>query len=339
MAPKQASRAPAHGNTLPKMLYIGGIGRNGSTLVGRVLGEAPGVLCVGETRYLRTRGLIDNVECGCGQPFRSCPFWGTVGEEAFGGWSRVNTERFAEVDRAANRLRALPRYWMQSLRSDSAGTVSYDYISWFSRLYSAIARVSGAKMIVETSKEPNFAWFLGQMPGNHMRILHLVRDSRAVAYSWTRNKRLPSPIGEQKFMPQFSPAETAIRWLTSNAAFHTISTSCSRYTRVSYESFIADPQKTLHKLSDYAEDSVVLPAPQLEGKKVKLEGHHIFSGNPMRANTGWIEMRLDDEWQTMLPTPQFAEVTAITYPLLRLYGYPVIPTARRDAVPSLFTLW
>lgn len=319
-----APPAPGNASVLPKMLYVGGFGRSGSTLVGRVLGEAPNTVCVGETRYLWSRGLLHNVQCGCGQPFRSCSFWGAIGEEAFGGWDRVNTERLVELERTTNQLRTLPFHRLPALRPGFATAIG-EYASSLAKLYSAIACVSGAKTIIETSKDPNFASLLTHISGNDVRIIHLVRDSRAVAYSWTRTKRMSSPIGKEKFMPRFSPVETATRWLASNAAFHALVTKRAPYLRVSYESFIANPRDTLRELSVFADESLILPLSQLTDNKVNLGDHHIFSGNPMRANTGWMEMHLDDQWQKMLRALPFAEVTAITWPLLRLYGYPLVP--------------
>jgi Sulfotransferase family len=311
-------------SALPKMLYVGGFGRSGSTLVGRVLGEAPGAVCVGETRYLWSRGLVHNVQCGCGRPFRGCSFWGAIGEEAFGGWDHADVDRLVELERITNQLRALPFHQLPALRSGFAAEVEA-YAYSLAKIYAAIARVSGAKVIVETSKDPNFALVLTRIPDHDIRIIHLVRDSRAVAYSWTRTKRMSSPIGKQKFMPRFSPAETATRWLASNAAFHALLTRRTRYLRVSYESFIADPRGTLCQLGAFAEAPLVLPSSQLTDSKVSLGDHHIFSGNPMRADTGWLEMRLDDRWKAKLPALSLAQVTAITWPLLRLYGYPLVP--------------
>jgi hypothetical protein len=317
----------------PKVLYVGAFTRSGSTLVGRVLGEAPGALCVGETRYLWSRGLLDNVQCGCGRPFRSCSFWDAVGEEAFGGWEEVDAEWLAEVDQTTNGPRTLPRHWMPSLFPDFTSRVE-QYVSHLTRLYTAIARVSGARMIVDTSKDPNFASLLTRMQGSDVRIAHLVRDSRAVAYSWTRSKRLSSPIGSQRFMVRFEPLDTAPRWLAWNAAFHAF-TARAPYMRVSYEDFVADPREALQRLSLFAGESLVLPASHLADKEVKLGTHHIFSGNPMTDSTGWLKIDLDDEWQTMLPTRQFAQVTAITLPLLRAYGYPILPSARRSLIVPL----
>lgn len=314
---------------LPKIVYIGGTGRSGSTLLGRLLGEAPGAVCVGETRYLWTRGLLNNVQCGCGEPFRSCSFWSAVGDEAFGGWAALDSGAIAEMDRITVRLRTLPYYVSPRLRPGFARAVS-QYVSVLSRLYAAIATVSGARTIIDTSKEPNFAVLLTRMPRYDVRIVHLVRDSRAVAYSWTRDEPMPSPIGDETNMPRFRPADTATRWLVWNMAFRALGAGTTPYVRVSYESFIAEPHRLLAELSEFAATPLALPDPKPTANAVTLGPHHMFSGNPMRARTGSVELRIDDDWQTMLPGRQFAKVTAITWPQLSVYGYPVIPPARRD---------
>jgi Sulfotransferase family len=310
-----------------KLLYVGGFGRSGSTLVGRVLGQPAGSICVGETCYLATRGLIEDVQCGCGQPFRSCSFWGAVGEEAFGGWRSVDVEQIAELDELTSRHRTIP--FQLSLRGRAELTAAADrYAAWLSRLYPAIAKVSGAEVIVETSKDPWFAGLLARMHDRDLRIVHLVRDSRAVAYSWTRSKQRPSPVGKQSYMPRFRPADTAVKWMMANSAFHALASKATAYRRINYEEFVARPGQALEQLSSFAEGSLRLSSEELNGNSVRLDDHHIFSGNPMRSKTGWLEMRVDDEWEAALPERPFAQVTAITWPLLRLYGYPTRPPGR-----------
>jgi len=169
------------------------------------------------------------------------------------------------------------------------------------------------------------------MPGSDVRVVHLVRDSRAVAYSWARKRRMPSPIGEQVFMPQSGPIETATKWLAWNTSLHVLAAARFPYLKLNYESFVADPRAVLQKLSAFADEVLVPSESELRGTEVKLGDHHIFSGNPMRATTGWMPIRLDSEWQTQLTTNQFAKVTALTWPLLGLYGYPLVPAARRVA--------
>ena len=126
-----------------KILYVGGYTRSGSTLVGRVLGEPPNTVCVGETHYLWSRGLIDNVGCGCGRPFRSCPFWSAVGDEAFGGWNR-GRRRVAHRGRSCHKSIGCTALLLGTLVDPVRDKIS-DYATRLAALYAAIARVSGAK--------------------------------------------------------------------------------------------------------------------------------------------------------------------------------------------------
>jgi hypothetical protein len=238
-----------------------------------------------------------------------------------------------EVDRAIMLLRTLPLHWLPALKPGFSSAID-DYVALLTKLYEAIGRVSGAKTIVDTSKDPIFASLLMRVPGCDVRTIHLVRDSRAVAYSWTRSKPMPSPIGEQVFLDQFKPREIAPRWLLWNIAHRALSFRDSEYIRIHYEDFVANPTASLRDLSTFADEQLVLPDSQLIEDRVKLGDHHMFSGNPMRASTGWVTMGLDDEWQTGMPTSQFAEVTAITLPQLQLYGYPIIPAGRRGSISS-----
>src|SRR5439155_14642762 len=54
-------------------------------------------------------------------------------------------------------------------------------------LNAAIADVSGCSVIVDSSKLPTYAFVLKKVPGLEVHIVHLVRDSRATAFSWQRN--------------------------------------------------------------------------------------------------------------------------------------------------------
>jgi hypothetical protein len=302
----------------PSIVYLGGCGRSGSTLLGRVLGESEGAVCVGETQYLWSRGLRDNVVCGCGRPFRDCEFWAAVGELAFGGWENLEQERCIRVDRLTNRLRALPAHRTEHV-PEAFALARAEYTDRLRMLYRAIADVAGVSTIVETSKDPAFASLLSLAHGADLRIVHLVRDSRAVAYSWTRTGRIaPGATGEH--MPVFSVRRTATSWLAANSALQ-LQSRRSPYLRIRYERFVEDPHAELERLSVFAHAPFALPAKVLDGRRVLLSAHHIFSGNPMRERTGWIEMVPDEEWRTRLGVRRHMQVTALTWPLLLGYGY------------------
>src|SRR4051794_15439538 len=72
-----------------KVLYIGGYGRSGSTLLVQLLGQIEGFHSVGEMWNIWQQCFTENQLCGCGKPFHECPFWSAVVEEAFGGFERL----------------------------------------------------------------------------------------------------------------------------------------------------------------------------------------------------------------------------------------------------------
>src|SRR6266516_3342272 len=95
--------------TAQRVVYIAGLGRSGSTLLERLLGELPGVCAVGEVVHMWRRSIVDDERCGCGEPFARCGFWRGVGEAAFGGWAAVAVCRVAQLGAAGDRHSFAPR--------------------------------------------------------------------------------------------------------------------------------------------------------------------------------------------------------------------------------------
>ena len=90
------------------LIYIGGYGRSGSTLLDRMLGQLDDVCAVGELRHIWERGLVEDQLCGCGTPFWQCPFWSLVLEEAFGSIENVEPRALLDLQRKVDRMRNIP---------------------------------------------------------------------------------------------------------------------------------------------------------------------------------------------------------------------------------------
>ena len=60
-----------------KVLYIGGAGRTGSTLLERLLGQTDGVFAGGEMTFL-WYALVGDGLCSCRQRLAECPVWSKV---------------------------------------------------------------------------------------------------------------------------------------------------------------------------------------------------------------------------------------------------------------------
>jgi hypothetical protein len=91
-----------------QVLYVGGWGRSGSTLLSHMLGHLDGHVAVGELRYVWQGGVAGNELCGCGKPFGQCEFWQAVGQRAFGGWDSVDVGEVLELEAAVLRHRNVP---------------------------------------------------------------------------------------------------------------------------------------------------------------------------------------------------------------------------------------
>ena len=82
---------------------------------------------------------------------------------------------------------------------------------WYERLYAAAATVSGASVLVDSSKHAALAYCLRFAPSIDLRVVHVVRDSRGVAYSWTKTVTRPETDGLEE-MTRYSPSRSALLW-------------------------------------------------------------------------------------------------------------------------------
>ncbi len=302
------------------VLYIGGLGRSGSTLLERCVGQVDDVACVGEVVHLWERGLRDDELCGCGQPFSECPFWQRVGKAAYGGWDKVDIDAVLATKASVDRLRHARRL----LGEPTRGTFARDlrrYADLLTRLYAAVLEVSGAQVVVDASKHASTALVLRNAPGIDLKVLHVVRDSPAVAYAWT--KQIPRPEARDgDLMASWSPTTTVAQWTAANVLLDRAARAGTPTRLVRYEDFVADPRGTLAGVLDFmGRDSSNGALSFVDGRQITLTPSHTVAGNPMRFTNGAIEVASDDAWMTAFPAGKQRIVSALTRPLRSRYHY------------------
>ena len=298
-----------------RVLYVAGTGRSGSTLLARILGRADGVLAAGELRYVWQRGLLEDRLCGCGEPFSRCPFWGEVMERAFGGPDAIDPGHVVAAQRTVTRLRHVPR--MLARRQALAPA---DYLGTLSRLYRAVAEASRSELVVDSSKLPSYGFVLGAVPDVDVRIVHLVRDPRGAAYSWSRAKAQPDS-GDG--MQRMSVLKSSSLWLAWNASAPALFRDPARYRVVRYEDLVARPREVVDQILGFAGHNGNGTA--FVGERTgALNRGHTVAGNPNRLESGPVELRADETWTKALGRPQRALVTAVTTPLLGRFDYPLV---------------
>ena len=303
------------------VVYIGGSARCGSTLLDLLLGQLPGFVPVGSLSNLWERGLQENNLCGCGVPFRQCPFWEKVGRVAFGGWDAVDEDELVRLKSEIARYRHLPWHFAPRLRPAFFEKV-VKYSENMARLYGAIKSVSGGATVVDSSKDPADAFLLCRMPDVNARIVHLVRDSRGVAFSWSKWLLRPEYTTSPTYMPRYGAAYASFDWVVANLPYHlTGALSLSRLF-VRYESLVESPRVEIARITDFL--GVNLSQSDLsflDGASSGPVHNHTVSGNPMRFHPGPLRIRLDEEWRVKMPWRDRAIVTLLTWPLGLAYGY------------------
>jgi hypothetical protein len=310
---------------LPRVLYLGGLGRSGSTLAARLLGQLPGAFPAGEISQIWRRGIVERERCGCGEQFPACPFWRKVGEVGFGGWDSVDVARLDKLRLSVDRSRFIPQLTVAALRRPAFSQTLAEYVNYYLRIYAAIAEVSGCQVVVDSSKNASLAFCLRHIPQLDLRVVHVVRDSRAVAYSWTKRVRQPA-AAPGKYMMRYSPAASAVLWNTQNAAMRLLARGNVPTLRVRYEDLAAAPTASLRRIAAFSG----LPA---NGGQLGFLGDdgtsrwadlgvaHTASGNPMRFTAGRIEIRTDESWRAHFPPFNRALVSILTLPGLARYHY------------------
>jgi hypothetical protein len=305
-----------------RVLYIAGSVRSGSTVLERILDQVPGFFSGGELGQVWNRGLRENWLCGCGAPFRECATWRAILEEAFGDPDAVDSRQMFESLKAAIRIRRLPRVLLSSRTGLPAIPRQDVFAANLLSLYRAIATVTGASIIVDSSKLSGYGHVLGQIPGIELSAVHLVRDPRAVAFSRTREKAMPG-VGASRpsRMPRSTPAKSALLWSMWNLAAEALRRPLQgRYLLLRYEDFVAAPRAAAQQvLALLGEESASLPF--VTDSAVNLGAGHSVSGNTSRLQTGTLDIRPDREWASRMSVRDRAIVTALTWPLLIRYHY------------------
>lgn len=302
------------------VLYVAGCGRSGSTLLDLVLGRVPGLVSLGEVKFLWERGLHGNELCGCGAPFRECAFWRAVGEEAFGGWDAVDVERMLWLERRVDRHRYLPLILAPWLSRRYRGLLD-EYAARLEQLYRAIATVSGAELLVDSTKHPSYALILRRIRGIRLRSAHIVRDGRGVAFSWSKEVGRPEVVTRNETMPRYGPARAAGQWLVDNLLVHAFGRRLGA-RRVGYERFVAAPRAELEALlAGLGRDPADAVEALAADDAVDLGENHTVAGNPLRFRRGRIQFSLDEEWRERMTRRDRAVVSLVAWPLLAAYHY------------------
>jgi hypothetical protein len=151
-----------------------------------------------------------------------------------------------------------------------------------------------------------------------------MRDPRAVAFSWRRRKGTPDKRSDQGLLRRVGLVRSTLVWQWYNWVIRRHvkrAVGSHRILPLRYEDLASSPESTLdHVIAFLGEQPRTRP--QFHSSEVDVLPSHTASGNPNRFNSGRRTIRLDDEWERVMPAWRKAVVTALAFPMIVRLRYP-----------------
>lgn len=223
----------------PKVVYVLGAHRSGSTVLGVTLGNCDGVFFAGELHSWLTRRGVPSF--GGEQGAR---LWQAIAEEVPDAEELFGHETQLTLDRSSVIYR--PQKWPRRRR------LRGPYRRIYEDLYRAIARQTGSSQIVDTSHYPLRAIELQALSGIDLYLLFLVRDPQGIVDSFDA-RRTDSPSKS----PLLTNAQLWVTYLLSLLAF--LRHPRERRMFVRHEDFLVDPEGVLRQILDRSGSAAPIP--------------------------------------------------------------------------------
>lgn len=271
---------------MTKLVYIGGYGHSGSTLLEYLMAGSPAVLACGEVASsIRERDSSRKEKtCSCGRAADACPVWGPFRSSDY------------KVPRThAELLHAL----MQRADGQYAAVIDSSKTAWGS--FAAPFR-------------------LKRRFGSQFMLVHLMRQPAAVCWSVLRKKNRRAKQEGRR------PAHYMLRCGFTVAAWSTANLSCElfgllyprQYMRLRYEDLVHSPAEALHSLFQQ-----VLPGVNwsFDDTDTRDNRHQLHGNSVKRHQLGITDVKEDLKWQSEMPPEYSRVVLALSYLLRLRYGY------------------
>jgi hypothetical protein len=306
-----------------RVVYLMGAGRSGSTVLDIILGNHPEVVSVGEMTNLPLSAFVarSSASCACGQRGNICPFWDDVRREWIKRTGVDDVKGYLVLKNAFEGFKEL-WCWLRLLRERRRPSPQFQaYAEHTCALFKAIRTVSGKSIIVDSSKNPARALALTMMHGVDLRLIHLVRDGRGIAWSMKRVFIEDEKVAVQKYTKSRPVWRTAFSWLVINLQSAWVCRQLDRdkSMRVRYEDFVTNPRGALERIGGLIDVDFTSVADVISAGDA-LEIGHTIAGNRLRL-AGRVRLRLDREWTQKLSVKDQGVFWALAGWLMRRYGY------------------
>lgn len=235
----------------PRVLYVLGYGRSGSTVLGMALGQHSDLVNLGEISTLPTfvpgPTHIPPRACACLQPLDQCPYW--VGVARRLGSMSALADNGTTLSPSMGWRRYAP--WLPE-----PGEELPRWADAAASLYRATIEEAGAQLAVDTSKGAPRAWWLWRSGAVDLTFVWLTRGLEDVVRSQIRHGRGALRTGISWRLAQRQVAQLVRR----------LERAGIEVKRVGYEELTRDPRRVLSEILALVglpwNEAVLTPDPQ-----------------------------------------------------------------------------
>jgi len=234
----------------PRVLYVLGYGRSGSTVIGMALGQHPGMVNLGEISVLATfvpgPTYIPPRACGCLLPLDQCPYWQGVARRL--GSMTALAQDGTTLSPTMGWRRYAP--WLPE-PSDELPR----WANAAAALYGATIAEARAEVAIDTSKGAPRAWWLWKSGAVDLMFIWLTRSLEDVIRSQIRHGQ--------------SALKTAVSWRLAQRQAAQVARAAERaglrVPRISYERLTYEPRAVLGDILAHVglpwDEAVLTPRP------------------------------------------------------------------------------
>jgi hypothetical protein len=243
-----------------QVVLLAGLPHGGTTITNILLGQHPAVFSAGNLANFPDKQL--NHSCSCGAPASECPFWLDV-------------------------------------RNRFAAFAGRDELRRMAYLYETICQQSGSRYLVDVCLDVERAQQLLRNPHVDFRLIHLIRDGKAVVHSRLRLDYQTGHLSGFGWKHLGRTLRTTYKWRRHVASLTKTGNNLgSKFLQITYEDICHDISKSLDRIGVFLDlDYSMVKGDLIQGRPL-LQVRHLIRGQPAlrRKNVREILLRHDTRY-------------------------------------------
>ena len=251
-------------NKKVKVLYITGNGHSGSTLLDMILGNSPNTFSVGELTFISRETILEEY-CSCGKLIGNCEFWSVIWSK----WEKrtgINISEYRKLRLKFERNKTTIRTFVNKIFPSKDFK---KYCECTKVLFGCIQEVTGAEVIIDSSKSPQRIPVLNRSVD--LKVIHLCRNAKGVLNSAKKSYKKDMKAGIEVDLPERRTSKTLVEWVFVNLICEIFCIGVNS-KKLKYESYIGN-LKRLEKIDE-----------SIKITKQSFSTPHMIAGNKIRLD-------------------------------------------------------